>query len=234
VVAPSEVLRRLYREQLEQRPADDYLRQHGQPAFLESTTRVFRFYESYLPSTGRVLDWGCRHAPDACLIRVRHPELEVDGCDVFEADEYPVFFQFARLRYQRLRDTVRLPYADATFDAVVASGVLEHVPMDYESLKEIYRVLRPEGSLVVTYLPNRASVEEWSRRRRSREPHVRLYSLSGLRGLLLHTGFRPLVIGYQTRLDALRENSPLAWLRFSGIHHLTACLCAIASRTAYL
>jgi len=230
----SDILRRLYQEQLEQRPRDDYLRQHCEPRFLAGAIRVFQFYEPYLPAVGRVLDWGCRHAPDACLIHARHADLEVDACDILEPDSYPVFFRYARLRYQRLQDIVRLPYPDRSFDAVVASGVLEHVPMDYESLKEIHRVLRPDGRLIVTYLPNRASAEEWRFRRRSQPFHARLYGRSEFRRLLLHTGFLPLAIGYQTRLDALRTGYHSAWLRFFGLHRLAACLCAVATRTAYL
>jgi hypothetical protein len=83
-------------------------------------------------------------------------------------------------------------------DAVIASGVLEHVPMDYESLKELYRVMKPGARLIVTYLPNRASVEEWRlRHRNGRRGHRRLYSRSQIRRLLLHCGFWPLTAGFQ-------------------------------------
>ncbi len=229
------VLRRLYQQQLQQRPEDEYLRRHSQPAFLAGTAQVFRFYEPYLPAAGRVLEWGCRHAPDACMIRSHRPELEIDGCDVVEPGCYPVFFEYAGLRYQQLQNIVRLPYPAAGFDAVIASGVLEHVPMDYESLKEIHRILRPDGKLVIAYLPNRASAEEWYRRRRSQAFHQRLYRRAGLRDLLLHTGFVPLAIGYQTRLDALRRDGRgLGLLRWLGLHRFTACLCAIAAKRDYL
>ncbi len=225
----------LYQQHLEARPEDAYLRQHSEAGFLAGTIRVFRFYEPYLPTAGRVLDWGCRHAPDACLIRATRPNLEIDGCDVFENGRFEPFFRYAGLRYERLRHMVQLPYEDASFDAVVASGVLEHVPMDYESLKELHRVLRPAGRLVITYLPNRASVEEWRLRRRAQEYHQRLYTLPELRRMLLHTGFSPLVAGYQTRLDLLREPGRgerlLGWF---GLRHLTSCLCAVAVRADYL
>jgi len=53
--------------------------------------------------------------------------------------------QFAGLQYERLPDLIRLPYPDGSFDAVISSGVLEHVPFDYESLKELDRVLINTG-----------------------------------------------------------------------------------------
>ena len=134
---------------------------------------------------------------------------------------------------------VRLPYADDSFDGAIASGVLEHVPMDYESLKELHRVIKPGGRLILTYLPNLASVEEWRLRRRGRnDSHRRLYSPSHLRALLTHSGFWPLVIAHQTQLDALpADHKSIRWLRpvarAAQLHRLTSCLCAVAEKTTY-
>jgi SAM-dependent methyltransferase len=226
-------LRKLYASQCGALTHDGYLRQHAADPFLAGTVQVFRFYEPYLPRTGRILDWGCHHAPDACLIRsVFGHEIELHGCDVLDGRVYPDFFDFAGLQYARLADPVRLPYPDGHFDAVIASGVLEHVPMDYESLKELYRVLRPGGRLMVAYLPNRKSIEEWRLRRRNPEcAHRRLYTLRDLRSMLLHTGFVPIVTGYQTQLDLLPPGSAVRVVaRTLGLHRLVACLCAVAEK----
>ncbi|MCC7499760.1 MAG: class I SAM-dependent methyltransferase [Bryobacterales bacterium] len=229
------VLGQLYGQHLERNPEDAYIRQHGAPGFLAGTLRVFRFYEPYLPAGGRLLDWGCRHAPDACLIHTARPGLAIDGCDVFGGERFEAFYRYAGLSYQQLCHFIELPYAGASFDVVIASGVLEHVPMDYESLKEVHRVLRPAGRLIITYLPNRTSLEEWQRRRRAAEYHQRLYTLEQLKELLLHTGFSPLVAGYQTRLDLLGEPGvPRRLLRWTGMRRFTSCLCAVAARSEYL
>ena len=228
----------LYRRQLEHLPEDAYLRIHSAPAFQRGTLAVYRFYEPWLPLQGRILDWGCRHAPDACLIRARcGSRFTLDGCDVFDPSVYQVFFEYAGLRYLPLSDAVRLPYPDGCFDAVIASGVLEHVPMDYESLKELYRVLKPGAHLIVTYLPNALSLEEWRLRRRGRgDFHRRLYCPSQLRALLTRSGFWPLLIACQTRLDALpADGTSLQCLRpvarAAQLHRLTSCLCAVAEKT---
>lgn len=234
----ADLLADLYRRQVAELPDEDYLRQHSAPAFVQGAVRVFRFYEPWLPRQGTLLDWGCRHAPDACLIRAQFgPGLAIEGCDVFPEAPYRTFHDYSGLRYQPLPDPVRLPYADGSFDAVIASGVLEHVPMDYESLKELYRVMKPGARLIVTYLPNRASFEEWRLRRKGNRGHRRLYSQSQIRSLLLHCGFWPLAAGFQTQLDSLPVEGSAAWLhkvaRASQLHRLTACLCVVAEKTTY-
>lgn len=46
-----------------------------------------------------------------------------------------------------------LPYADASFDAVIYSEVLEHLEDDVAALREAYRVLKPGGIIAIT-VPN--------------------------------------------------------------------------------
>lgn len=51
-------------------------------------------------------------------------------------------------------DVLRLPYADASFDKVLFSEVLEHLPDDRQGLAEVRRVLKPGGVLALT-VPDR-------------------------------------------------------------------------------
>jgi ubiquinone/menaquinone biosynthesis C-methylase UbiE len=46
-------------------------------------------------------------------------------------------------------DATRLPYADGTFDAVVAFAILHHIPEYRAALGEIARVLKPDGVLLL-------------------------------------------------------------------------------------
>jgi len=240
----AEMLSQLYRDQLAREPRDQYIRDHSKPAFLNGSVRVFRFYEPYLPAQGRVLDWGCRHAPDSCLIRATAGnQLVLDGCDFMDPACYSGFYEFAGLRYAQLRNAFQLPYEETAFDAVIASGVLEHAAMDYESLKELYRVLKPGGRLILSYLPNRFSFAEWRLGRRNggtgSDFHLRLYTRNQLRDLLLHTGFRPIALGYQTQADLLRAETVRLHLlrpvlRLFFIHKLTSCICAIAEKQSIM
>ena len=44
----------------------------------------------------------------------------------------------------------KLPYADASFDAVTIQGVLHHLPDVHPLLREAARVLRPGGELYIS------------------------------------------------------------------------------------
>jgi ubiquinone/menaquinone biosynthesis C-methylase UbiE len=47
-----------------------------------------------------------------------------------------------------------MPFEDQTFDLIILNEVLEHVPSQDEGLREIYRVMKPGGNLIV-FSPNR-------------------------------------------------------------------------------
>lgn len=151
-----------------------------------------------------VLDWGCRHGVFAWLARRELGATAlVQGCDTVPPDTYAPFHQAAGLTYTQLGHPWLLPYPEASFDVVLAGGVLEHVPNDTMSLAELWRVLVPGGRLVLTHLPNRWSMSEWlSRRRWPAHAHLRRYDLRQTRQRLLHSGFAPLRSGYHHLVPA--------------------------------
>jgi SAM-dependent methyltransferase len=216
-------------------PGDDYLASHAFPTVVRARGDVFAWYEPHLPRSGRILDWGCRHAPDSCLIRERLGDaVELHACDLCEPDVYRPFHGFARLHYRKLDHFCRLPYPDDAFDAAIGSGTLEHVAMDYESLKELHRVLTPGGKLVLTYLPNRLSVAEWWRRVvRRKDFHRRLYGPGEIARLLSRAGFYPLTVRHQSWADALPPRGRAQrLLRLASwalpLRLISSTLCAVA------
>jgi ubiquinone/menaquinone biosynthesis C-methylase UbiE len=48
-----------------------------------------------------------------------------------------------------LSDATKLPYNDNSFDLVTILHVIEHIKNDREALKEIYRVLKKEGTVLI-------------------------------------------------------------------------------------
>ena len=194
------LLEKLYANQLALDPNDPYMRTHGNRTAIENHVRTFRWYRPYLPNSGVVLDWGCNHAPDSCLLRASFGDrLSLHSCDFGEPSRYRLFHDFARTEHHRLESEVLLPFSSNFFDAVVGSGVLEHAAMDYESLKELHRVIKPDGVLVISYLPNWLSINEWMRRViRKKDFHRRLYGMGETTQLLKRCGFYPIAAGYQT------------------------------------
>lgn len=178
----------LYRDEL-RRQDNPYLRSHS--ASRGALDRQITTAGWFLPYVrGRVLDWGCAHAPDACMIRLHHgADVEIHGCDVGPPDAFPVFHGYADLQYRQLRHAYQLPYPDDFFDVVIGDGVLEHVPNDRESLKELYRVLKTNGILVFSCLPNCWSYLEGLSRLLRLPHHLRTYRMGQARELLLHSGF---------------------------------------------
>jgi len=209
-------LTRLYVEQ-ERTQADGYLHAHSRNrAVIRRQIVIFERCIPYLRDARVVLDWGCRHAADACLMRMlRGADVQLEACDIEDLN-FRAFFDFAGLRYTRLTHPYRLPYDDNQFDAVIGGGVLEHVPNDSASLTELHRVIRPDGHLVVTMLPNCGSYTEWLNRRLGNPHHLRLYSLREIRHMFIHHGFIPVASGYHQMIPALSSclrgifDSPLA------------------------
>jgi SAM-dependent methyltransferase len=75
------------------------------------------------------------------------------GFDVTSADASPaaVAVLEARVGGQVAKaDVTDLPFGDETFDAAVLGEVLEHVPDDAAALREVARVVRPDGLLAVS------------------------------------------------------------------------------------
>ena len=183
---------------------DPYLHAHSRNlAVIRRQTSIFERCQEFFKDAHTVLDWGCRQAADACLVRMlRGPEVELHGCDV-DGGEYDTFFDFARLKYSQLTHPYLLPYEDNSFDTVMGSGVLEHVPNDSESLKELYRIIRPGGFFIMTMLPNQYSYTEWLNRRLRNPHHLRMYSLSEAKHMFMHHGFLPVRFGYHQIIPTL-------------------------------
>lgn len=101
------------------------------------------------------------------------------GCDVNEADlqhAAQLNRNVPNLHYE-LNNALALSYPNAYFDLLVSSEVIEHVGQPAQMLREISRVLRPDGLVVLTF-PSREfpftydpinRIWQWMRTTSSRE-----------------------------------------------------------------
>jgi ubiquinone/menaquinone biosynthesis C-methylase UbiE len=144
---------------------------------------------------GSVLDWGCGLGQVSALLL--EAGLNVSSFD-YRGDDSPdavvAMALFPQVRAHVSSDPRALPYADASFDAVLSCGVLEHVLDPEASLDELARILKPGGTLYVYKLPNRFSYLEKLAKRlglyyHGAEPHELLYTPASARALLERHGF---------------------------------------------
>ena len=170
-----------------------------------------------------LLDLGCgfgRHAFEAAR-RGAH----VTACDMAIAELSDVRATFAAMAESGeidadttrvaavAGDATQLPFEDATFDRIIASEVLEHIPSDIDALAELTRVLAPGGILaatVPTFLPERIC---WAINSDYHAPasvggHVRIYTRGELRAKMIGAGLRP-IDAHQTH----GLHSPYWWLK---------------------
>jgi SAM-dependent methyltransferase len=118
-------------------------------------------------------------------------------------------------------DALALPFDDATFDRVIASEVLEHIPDDVAAMKELARVLRPGGTMAVTVPRAGPEAVNWALSDEYHDTpggHVRIYRRSTLERRLAQAGLRPTGFHHAHGL-----HSPYWWLRClvgpSNDHH---------------
>jgi SAM-dependent methyltransferase len=173
-----------------------------------------------VPVGGRVLDIGCgsgRHVAAAYALE----KAMVVGADANYED---LTKARSRLQYHdqlgahgngcwslAASDINHLPFMDATFDLVICSEVLEHVPDHHGAMAEIVRVLKP-GSLLVVSVPRRwPEALCWrlsSEYRCLPGGHIRIYKADQLLRQVQSHGVRHLHTHFAHSL-----HSPFWWLK---------------------
>ena len=131
----------------------------------------------------RVLDLGCRAG---ALTRHFLEGNEVVGLDVDRA----ALAKAEALGIQPIQANVEepLPFKDASFDAVVAGELFEHLQFPDALVAEIRRVLRP-GGVIVGSVPNAYRLQGRLKFLLGRAPeddptHLHMFSPDDVRGLL--------------------------------------------------
>ena len=117
--------------------------------YVEATTRE-TLRRLPLSAASRVLDVGCGTGELLRRVRANVPDAVLAGLD-----PVPEMLDVAREKLSG-RDDLRVGYADrlpwnaGTFDVVVSCNMFHYISEPLKALREMARVLRPTGALVLT------------------------------------------------------------------------------------
>jgi SAM-dependent methyltransferase len=195
-----------------------FLAEHGageiwnweSPAGRIRWARRVKMLSSHLKPGMTVLELGCG---TGSFTR----ELARSGAEVFAIDVSPELLEIARANYSapnvryEIQNAYALTYSDATFDSIVGSSVLHHLEIE-EALREIYRVLKPRGTILLTE-PNMLNPQiaiqkniPWIKRKLGDSPDETAFFRWPLRRLLEQTGYRDVRID---PFDFLHPRTPV-------------------------
>lgn len=168
----------------------------------------------------KVIDVGCgagRHSFEAFRRGADVVAFDQNAADLNDVDEILTAMreQGEAPRWARAEavkgDALDLPYGDGTFDCVIASEILEHVPADDALIAELVRVLKPGGALAITvprWLPEKLCWVLSDEYHSNEGGHVRIYHADRLRDKVLAHG---LTLTHTHHAHAL--HSPYWWLK---------------------
>ena len=110
-----------------------------------------------------LLDVGCGGGQAAIRMKERYPHLHLTGIDLSEG-----MIESARQRARSkglaiqfdVADAQALPFPDARFEVVYSFGSAKHWPDPLKGLGECWRVLKPEGELLIADATSDATTQE--------------------------------------------------------------------------
>jgi len=137
-----------------------------------------------IPLSARVLDIGTSTGTNLRMLK----DLGFRDVTGLDATEEAIRFCAEKgLGTVRQGDVCRMPFADGSFDLVLATDIIEHVEDDLPALKEIARVLAPSGQALIT-VPAFSSL--WGLQD-DVAMHKRRYRLGELVARVTSAGLRP-------------------------------------------
>jgi SAM-dependent methyltransferase len=163
------------------------------------------------------------------------PSSALRACDL-----YPEQFKYPGVPCDRIDLQMNLPYQDNSFDCVCCIEVIEHIEDQFRLIRELYRIARPEGRVIVT-TPNVLNINSRIRFMHSgfgllynplplstKDPvrlagHVHPISFYYLAYIFHHAGFAKTKVHYdKTKRSAVLWAAALYGI--IGLAHLGFCL----------
>lgn len=108
-----------------------------------------------------LLDCGCGTAPMLTLLHEKYPEKHYTGIDLT-----PKMIEVARAKNMEnvelvVGDCENLPFEENSFDAVICCQSFHHYPNVQDFFNSVYRVLRPDGRLILRDMTMKSATVRW-------------------------------------------------------------------------
>jgi SAM-dependent methyltransferase len=174
-----------------------------------------------LKAGDRILDLGCgfgRHAYEAARRGAHVVALDAGHDEVVGvASTFAAMLEAGEISNERTKagvvqgDALALPFADGTFDRVICSEVLEHIPDDEGAMRELSRVLRSGGTMAITVPRFGPELINWALSDEYHNVpggHIRIYRYSVITDRLEKAGLKVKGHGFAHGL-----HSPYWWLK---------------------
>lgn len=158
------------------------------------------------------LEIGCGNGNGTKLIKKYFSPEKITGIDL---DERMIKKAVNRNRDAsitfKIMDASRLDFPERAFDAVFDFGIIHHIPVWKDCIKEIHRVLKPEGELILEELSINSFRWDIGKLWRvlSAHPYESMYTPEEFTACLKETGFE---------IRKYKESNPLGFVRFFSLN----------------
>ena len=158
----------------------------GNVSRIQAFIHLQRYRYAQKEAKGMVLDLGCGLGYGSkILYRTHNFVVSLDISDKA--------LSYARIKYRGpiyvRGDAQMLPFKNESFDSVVALEIIEHVDNNAQMLKEVFRVLKRKGTLILS-APNVAHLGNRIKRLLFRRNLIKAYAYTQ-KNLIISTSIRP-------------------------------------------
>lgn len=163
----------------------------------------------------KILELGCGVGLNYQALETLNFVGEYHGVDILPPSQVP-----SKVIYHQLDlDSAPLPYADATFDAILFTHVIEHLRNPLHAAGEIHRLLKP-GGIIYIETPNWTStlVPSFGFRREQHNPFNFFDDYTHIRPWTKQALFEFLSLGCRLRVECVATvrnwpRMPFEWIR---------------------
>lgn len=157
----------------------------------------------------KLLDFGCGNGHILGEVVKIRPDYRIHGVDISSKALTVAKRRVPQGKFRLVSDNQHIPFPNNSFDIILALDVLEHIYDTKTAFAELARVLKPNGTLIVT-VPYNGKLKftlatllafDWYFSPYS--PHIRFFNKSTLRRCLTDAKLSPLRFGYFGRFYPL-------------------------------